>query len=263
MSTSRLTTELTSLIISQLIAPEQPTSSILDTAPVAKYAVVSKEWQAGIERHTFSNLRLTPSRLTDFRRIVRGVRKGYVCSIDLDVVLPPYGKAEYGKFENDEDQARNNEIFTRTVQSLFNTLQSWTQDEVKSQGIRLSVKFYSPSDLFRLSRDERRARVQERSLGGPKDILDLRYDQSYLRFIPLKTEAGEEILLESVYVITELRVEPGDLRHMWPAACSQIAVKLPRLRSCNAYLWDSENKDLRLRKGARNGKRSKHLYYIW
>lgn len=262
MSTGRLTTELTSLIISQLIAPEQPTSSILDTAPVAKYAVVSKEWQAGIERHTFSNLRLTPSRLTDFGRIVRGVRKGYVCSIDLDVVLPPYSKAEYGKFENDEDQARNNQSFSRTVQSLFNTLHSWTQDEVKSQGIRLSVKFYSPSDLFRLSQDERRARVQKRSLGGPKDIFDLRYDQSYLRFIPLKTEAGEEILLESVYVITEIRVEPGDLRHMWPASCSQIAAKLPRLRSFNAYLWDSEKKDLRLRKSARNGKRLKHLYIV-
>jgi hypothetical protein len=67
-------------------------------------------------------------------------------------------------------------------------------------------------------------------------------------------EAGDSSLLESVSAITELHIDAGHLRHIWPASCSVIVAKLPRLRSFNASLWDDEKKDLDLRRRDRNGR---------
>ena len=212
---------------------------------------MSKESQAQIESRTFSELHLTPARLGDFGRIVRGARRGYVRGIDLEVVLPSYSKEKYGKFEDAEDQARNNEIFTSLFRSVFSSMLAWPRDESHRAGITLSMRnIYSPSDFSRQSKEVFKARQWERIRGG-KDLFHLRYSKSYLCLFPFK--AGE-VLLESVEAITNLYIEGSAPRHVWPASCSQIIATLPRLQIFSADLADSEKRDLELRKSARNGK---------
>ena len=249
-----MTSELTSLIISQLVAPNvnNQDSHVYKSEPVSIYAPVSKAWQTSIEHHTFSRLHLTPARISEFERIVQGSRQKYVRHIDLDVELDPYDEAACRRHESDEDQERNNQVFTQTFQNLFKALNSWPEGQVEDLGITLSVKVYSPTDISRLGQSEARAR--RRHIGGPKDILDRRFERSYVRFTSPEKEANESGLLDSVSALTELHIDAGNLRHVWPASCSTIANKLPRLRSFNASLWDNEKKDLNLRKAARNGR---------
>jgi hypothetical protein len=116
----------------------------------------------------------------------------------------------------------------------------------------MSVNSYSPSDLSRMSQMDRRARGKR--IGGPKDILNRRFERSYLSLVNIGNECGESGLLDSVPVITELHISSS--RHIWPATCSIIFSKPPQLRSLNANLWDNEKKYLNLRRRARNGRQS-------
>jgi hypothetical protein len=67
--------ELTSLIISHLIVPDNRASM---------YAMVSREWREQIERHRFSALHLAPARLDEFGRITQSrSRRANVCRSSL------------------------------------------------------------------------------------------------------------------------------------------------------------------------------------
>jgi hypothetical protein len=116
----------------------------------------------------------------------------------------------------------------------------------------MSVKAYSPSDLSRLGQEEGRAqRVPlANRIGGTNDILDRRFDKSYLRIVNPENDGEASALPHSVSAITKIDITAGILRHMCPASCSLILSKLPGLRTFNAYLWDNERKDLDLRKGS-------------
>lgn len=247
--------ELISLVISHLIVPD---------GRVSTYATVSREWHDQIERHTFSTLLLTPARLSEFRRIMqrRSCRRANVRVIKLDIVLDPYDAEANGKYETSEEQQRNNEVFTQSLQAFFGILSSWSDDGVAGQGILLFLRAYSPGDVSHVGRDEglaRRRRVKSRAK-GPKDLLDRRFAKSYLRLIALDVETKDQdpLSLPVVSAITQICIigeEPN--RNIWPASGSAIAASLPRLRYVEANFCDCEKKDLELRKRARAG----NVYY--
>ncbi|KAL2011076.1 hypothetical protein VTN00DRAFT_3794 [Thermoascus crustaceus] len=93
-------------------------------------------------------------------------RRSYVRQIDLVMLLDPYGIEARGRFETDEEQKRDNEIFTRTIRKPFRILKSWPEEEeddddvdVDRSGIYLSIR---PDEANKL--------------------LDKRLEKSYLRF---------------------------------------------------------------------------------
>lgn len=253
MSSATIPSELASFVISHLLVPDDPIPAghIQEHERIAMYATVSKAWQTSVERHTFSDLRLTPARIQEFGRIVHGRRQKYVRCIDLDVVLDAYDEAACGRHESNEDQERNNQVFTQTFQRLFKTMSSWENGDATGLEVTLSIKVYSPSDLSRLGQIEARAR--RKRIGGPKDIFDRRFEKSYLQFICPEKAGDENHLLDSVSAIHEIHIEGGLLRHIWPASCSTIISKAPQLQSFHARLWDDEKTNLELRKWARNG----------
>lgn len=74
---------------------------------------------------------MTPARLGDFERIAKSrSRRGNVREIKLDAVLESYGVEAWGEYETEEDQRRNNEVFTRTFLAFFGILSSWSDEEV-------------------------------------------------------------------------------------------------------------------------------------
>jgi hypothetical protein len=141
MPAMSLSPELISLIISHLGVPSIYNRNRLVFGPEAtsSYATVSKTWQAEIESHTFSKLRLNFDRLAKFKDSVRGQRRGFVRCVYFDVVLDPYDEKACGKIENSEDQARNNQNFTRDMQTLFDILSSWHSIEVAKSRIALHL----------------------------------------------------------------------------------------------------------------------------
>jgi hypothetical protein len=256
MPAKPLNSELISLIISHLLAPTvyNSTTHTYEPERVSIYSTVSKEWQSKIERHTFSSLHLTPSRLADFGQYVLGPRRAFVRSIDLDIILETYDDEGRATFESEDEQHRNNVIFTQTFQTLFGFMHSWASDEVLDQGITLSVKAHSPSDMIYCGTEKGKARLQRRRL-GKKDLLDRKFERSYIRFVSLDEDekASGSKALPVVPAITRLHCRPGHPRHIWPASCSEIAASLPGLREFDSYLCDND-KRVEVRRKNRNGK---------
>lgn len=127
--------------------PEDIRLMILETllhTPGRKFsrlAVVSREWQTILERHSFARLRLTSSCLGEFasktqrnRHLVRYI---WFCleleEFDCDSAL----EATHMLSQNDEN------ILASGFQTLFSTLSTWEPDS----RILLDISVYSPSDL--------------------------------------------------------------------------------------------------------------------
>ena len=259
MSPSDMPSELVTFIVSHLITPSEtaPAGQFQTPDKVAIYATVSKDWQKCIERHTFSSIQLTPARLDEFDQLLRGPRRKYVRLIALDVVLDSYNDEACCRYETEEDQQKNNRLFIRTLRHLFLTISSWEGVQEAELGIHMSVEVYSPSDLSRLGQEEGRARrALKNRIGRANDILDGRFDKSYLRLVNPENDGEAFALPHSVSAITEIDITAGYLRHMCPASCSLILSKLSGLRAFNGYLWDNERKDLALRERARHGRHS-------
>ncbi len=167
--------------------------------------------------------------------------------------------------KNCNEKKRNKLTFTRTFQTLFTILKSWSLDQVSHRGIKLSVQAFSPSDLSQASAHEKRVR---RHQYGEKDFHDARFYQSYLCFVDSNgrmTMADEEIQFPEVHVITELDLNAGtrdwtfgDTRRIWPTACSIIVGKLRQLQALSTNLHDGDKRNNVGRIFARNGKNLFH-----
>ena len=221
-----------------------------------------------VERHTFSTLQLNQSRLADFTRIVTGPRRRAVRRLRFDIVLDAYGIGMRGLFETREEQERNNEVFTEAIHTLFSRLSSWSPQDVIENGIELILKAYSPSDPSRMEREALKQRSSHayRSLGGrDRDLFAQRFESSSLEILTTDTTtSSQQKQLPVISIITKLMIMDGGFcgdhifRRVWPASAFLIASKLPRLFNIDFFLWDSEKKDLDLRKRARDGRDTFH-----
>lgn len=273
--------ELLSLIFSFLAASLEipsdfpPEIQLPEEVSLAKYAIVCKDWQPYIERYTFAQIHLTPSRLTTFQYVVQGPRRKYIQTIKLDVVLPSYTRDFLAKAETVEEQTHNNEVFTSTFQALFKTLHSWNWHDAHKGGIFLTARFYSTSDIGI------RSNISSGNYGDSAEpvykLNNIRRHSSYLRLSPRSpsrrsTASTAKILLPSVSIITRFNIDSTYSRLIWPATCSDIVASLPSLKFFEPSLCNNETgrhlvgydlpieKAVELRKKAREGKTWRYLF---
>ncbi|KAH6655549.1 hypothetical protein BKA67DRAFT_657481 [Truncatella angustata] len=214
---------------------------------IAHFATVSKLWQRYVERLTFKNLFLSTVRLSTASRIITSQRLEYVRSIDLEVILETYDDEATCRVENEAEKARNNEQFTCTVIALFALLRELDMPKFNSLHDRvLRLRAYSPSDPWR--RDDWPSIRKTRVNGLTDNILEARFDQSYLEFIePLDSS----INTFSIFEVPDPVGRNLTYRRISPSACCSIAAKLGKLNKIIWHLSDNEKKDIALRKTLR------------
>jgi hypothetical protein len=241
----QLPLELTTIVLDYIIGKEN--------ANLAPYATVNRDWQAIVERRSFSNIKINSAkRLAEFNQfpwdqLPWRQRRYHVRKIDLTVELESYDGEARTRYENEEEMQRNNDIFTISIQSLFNTLSEWPDNEVG--GIRLSIMARSPGDISAQGPEIRKQRGWEPRILAD-DIWDMRHDRSYLQF----NEEAVGAQCRAVPIITYLDIM-GAMGHrkLEPASTSFIASKLPRLHDLELYLDDNCKWNPQIRKRRRNG----------
>ncbi|KAG4278638.1 hypothetical protein FPRO04_06693 [Fusarium proliferatum] len=105
-----------------------------DGSTLACLAAVSRAWQTDIERYNFARIRLTPSRLMDFRSIIP--RNQAICAPRHGVLTGE--EVEVAMTVSDTEHCP----ITTAFQGLFSTLSGW--DQVSE--LMLDISIYSPSD---------------------------------------------------------------------------------------------------------------------
>ncbi|KXH35153.1 hypothetical protein CSIM01_04678 [Colletotrichum simmondsii] len=122
-----------------------------DDCPLAPLATVSREWQTDIERHNFARIRLTPSRLANFRVMVQR-NQSLVCYIwfcleldeyDCTRCAPSPGRTITDEFEEVFAISGTDKCpITASFQNLFSILSKWEPHG----DLTLDISIYSPSD---------------------------------------------------------------------------------------------------------------------
>ncbi|KAJ5782331.1 hypothetical protein N7457_004105 [Penicillium paradoxum] len=216
---------------------------------VISCACVCRDWQIAAETFTFSNIHVNSANVHDLRRIVSASpcnwRARYVRHIYFKIILLDYDVAARAHLENQEDRDGNNNAFTQSISSLFEILSSWPYDE-RSQ-VSLEIYARSPSD-WRAEPNwkERHTRHRTGCLFPEKDLLDLRYQSSYLQL----TEAKH---LSKPKCITAIDISGYyPYRNIAPGAVSEMIAHLPRLQYTDVKLSDSEAMDTLLRDSLRD-----------
>lgn len=112
-----------------------------DGCSLAGLAVVSREWQNVIERHTFARIKLTLPRLEAFGSMVRRNRSR-VKYIWLCVELEHYSSIEAYTGDDESVSQRDFDLVKKAFEGLFNEISEW---EPREQLI-LDISVHSPSD---------------------------------------------------------------------------------------------------------------------
>ncbi|KAL6917869.1 hypothetical protein FSHL1_009298 [Fusarium sambucinum] len=126
-------------------------SLMQDGSTLACLAAVSRAWQTDIERYNFARIKLTLSRLMDFRSIIRRnhalVRYIWFC-LELDGYNCTQCAPRTGVLTDEELGAAltvsdtEHCPITTAFQGLFSILSKWDQDSE----LMLDISIYSPSD---------------------------------------------------------------------------------------------------------------------
>lgn len=122
------------------------------------YATVSKTWQTYFEGRLFKSLNLTSKELEEATTILTGNRPQLVARINYRVILPSCDNDGHQRHETDEEQQKNNVVFSAAITNLFKFLKFLDVEppsgSLGSHGSRprnpitLSIdRIYSPSDL--------------------------------------------------------------------------------------------------------------------
>ncbi|KGO69799.1 hypothetical protein PITC_042620 [Penicillium italicum] len=234
MAFSLLPAELKLVIFEYLIAEAEE----VEDFKLSPYATVNREWQEIFEEGIFENIEITTGkRLAEFNHRSWERTRDLIQSVDLTVELESYyghGDARF-RYENEEEQRRNNVIFTASIQSLFNTLAKWPRR--RDEAFTVSIETQSPDDKSAQTPEA----WQERRLRARKshDFLDKRFERSWLRFDEkLVGVRCASVPLIDCLVITGGQIRRDDLRKIEPASCSLVMAKLPRLDHLTLYLDD-------------------------
>ncbi|KAG5753661.1 hypothetical protein H9Q70_003675 [Fusarium xylarioides] len=126
-------------------------SLIQDGSTLACLAAVSRAWQTDIERYNFARIKLTPSRLMDFRSMIRRnqglVRYIWFC-LELDGYNCTQCAPRTGVLTDEEVHEAltvsdtEHCPITTAFHGLFSILSEWDQDS----DLMLDISIYSPSD---------------------------------------------------------------------------------------------------------------------
>ncbi|RGP79228.1 oxoglutarate iron-dependent oxygenase [Fusarium longipes] len=109
-----------------------------DGSKLACLAAVSRAWQADLERYNFTRIKLTPSRLVDFRSMIRR-NQALVRYIWFSLELDDYDCTHCAPRSVDDTEHCP---ITASFQGLFSILSEWDKDSK----LMLDISIYSPSD---------------------------------------------------------------------------------------------------------------------
>ena len=239
---------------------------------LAPYATVSREWQQHVEFMTFAHINLNPARLASplaAQALTPDRIRRFVRSIGINVLLPPYDEQARERLEDEAARAKNDGVFTEVVRRVFELLaggQGGQQQQQQKQRagvdtdyrprIQLSLTVCCVSDA-----EDIEARKLERDLGRGSDMLEGRYESSYLDLKPAAGKSVEEEAeaLPELYCIKGFRVHStlhfGRLdftrRYFAPRAFCLMASRMQGLESIHWILYDNERRDIALRKKLR------------
>lgn len=252
---------------------------------LARYAAVSRSWQARIEPRTFAYITLTPARVASPLAVqaLSPIRvQHFVRTVKAVVLLPPYAEDARTRREDSEEKLANDRAFTDFIRNIFALLSSplpaveqplgnpggdnagdARQQEQQGFGLpayRPKIKFCMTagcvSDKEDLAGRRYRKNVKAISTG---DIFEARYESSYLDLSPAagRTVRDEAEALPQLLCISDFYVQatqaPGR-RLFAPRALCLLASRMPGLNGITWDLCDNEKRDLALRKGLRAGK---------
>jgi hypothetical protein len=192
---------------------------------LAPYVTVCRDWQAVIERYTFSNLTITLDRIPKFGEYVQNHRRRCLRHIDLHVELPTYENDPCQEKEAWQDKLMNNTVFTATFRDLFRILHDWDDGDVVEEGISLLFSIWSASDLRKSGFE-----LWQRRRWNVSDIGEKRFSESYIDFLGQDEELKRLDFLQPVYAISSFRTDPLNRRAIMPAAYCDIIANLPRVR---------------------------------
>jgi hypothetical protein len=125
---------------------------IHDGCPLSGLVTVCRQWQTVIERHIFSRIRLTPSRLANFDEMLQRnrvlVRYIWFC-LELDEYDCSTCAPTSETIPDEQERQKAFEIsgtdkcpITTAFRDLFSSLSTWNQHG----GLALDISLYSPSD---------------------------------------------------------------------------------------------------------------------
>lgn len=235
--------------------------SFLDPEDLINCATVSKSWQLAVERCTFRTIHLKSTELDRFRDIfVFGHRRAALAVLNYYIILPTYSVHQCAKFETKKDKRLNNEALMEGLRRVFSLLHSWQGQELTAQdntlpafketrSITFKLNAYSPIDVgWREDVYIQEQRYQSTSLGGRPDLLEHRYEHSYLRAL----EVAE--LPELLRVTSFHAVELCHDRRIEGSSLANIAEKLPNLEEIVWAVNDDEKRYPGIRRQHRHGK---------
>ncbi|KAK1769116.1 hypothetical protein QBC33DRAFT_513356 [Phialemonium atrogriseum] len=156
--------------------------------PLASYATTSEEWRVFFEQKTFRRLRVLPTCLDEFDRIVTGRRRPYVRHIWFRIELKSRGHGQSSKFLSEV----NKMTLTAGLLHLFEILADWLEGESNQKGLALELSAFSSIDPDHSMKD-----------AVPRDIEDLDVwtdsDRSSAIYEGLLTCRRSELSLSSVF----------------------------------------------------------------
>ncbi|UKZ83660.1 hypothetical protein TrVFT333_011469 [Trichoderma virens FT-333] len=138
MPLPNLPTEVRRMILEALVK---------DGGELARFAAVSREWQAVIEQHTFKRIKVTPSRIADLDNMTRRnrsrVRYLWLCleleRYDCDTCSPDGDDDDVPMFNSAADDL----LIKTAIQSFLSVLSAWD----RNSSLSLDISVYSTSDV--------------------------------------------------------------------------------------------------------------------
>ncbi|KAG9514495.1 hypothetical protein KCV07_g8072, partial [Aureobasidium melanogenum] len=146
-----------------------------DEPRIAQYATISRRWLSVLEALTFRHLRLdSDQRLHQLSQFLTPDRTFALRSLDVTIHLPEYGQDRWNKLETEAEKATNNGIFSTSLTTLFETINSWTTHAAICK-----------SDYYHMDYQgaDRRRCLSERERISNLDCVMARQEASYLSLV--------------------------------------------------------------------------------
>ncbi|KAJ5640367.1 uncharacterized protein N7484_008229 [Penicillium longicatenatum] len=237
-----LPSEITGRIVSLI---ENPLTRIDTKLRLAQYATVNRDWQPIIEERSWAKIQVKtgiPLNLDEFERLTKDPRRqSYIRDIELIVELEPYDEAARAQFETEFEHERNNQIFSEAIRSVLQIVAKWRP----SQGISLSIKVQSPSDL--VATPNRLRRIKAARGERTADILNRRFERNYLRLNAFESQTAP------ISIVHSLKIEAlADRRQIEAISCARLVSRFPNLHTLKLLLNDTCKRDKGLRKRNRD-----------
>lgn len=209
-------------------APHKPAIS---TAPLA---VISRAWQAAVERRTFRSIRVDSDELSHFQAAFVPARRGFLTKLVLTVILPPYDGIGRTKKETLKDKQANNKAYSDAIHSTFRILHGWEADRHADPSHRIKLFINHPVSRSDVQWHE------GRPMKGPEgQIYEGRYFHSYIDLF-----GAEELPQLNQVSNLVMRMPKHQLGHrmVYPKVPVELASKMPNLCSIALDVNDNERR---------------------